>query len=71
MPHLCILETLLFLVYINDGFNTKNITEYITYTDDKSIFLTGANANVMIVCANSVLGLLSKWINCNHLVINR
>lgn len=69
VPQGSILRPLLFLVYINNVFNISDVAEYIGYADDMRIFITGTNFYVMIVCTNSVLALLSKWMNRSHLII--
>lgn len=69
-PKEVFLDHFYFLIYINDVFNTRNITEYIAHTNDMSIFLTRTNADEMSLCANSVMALLSILMSRNYLIIN-
>jgi hypothetical protein len=70
VPQGSILGPLLFVIYINDMPNIQKLTKFILYADDANIIIVGNNAHEIITKYHELSNLLSKWVDCNGLLLN-
>ena len=65
-----VLGPLLFLIYINDTFNSSKVFSFHLFADDTSILCEHKSLNELQDMVNIELSKLSKWLNTNRLSLN-
>ena len=65
-----VLGPLLFLIYINDTFNSSKVFSFHLFADDTSILCEHKSLNELQDIVNIELSKLSKWLNTNRLSLN-
>ena len=61
---------LLFLIYINDLYKISQSSEIVLFADDTNIFISAKTKEIAFSNTQSLLDLISKYMNCNKLHIN-
>ena len=65
-----IIGLLLFLIYVNDIYNSSNALQYILFADDTNAFCSNADFQILLRNINAELPKLSKWFRSNKLSLN-
>ena len=65
-----VLGPFLFLIYINDIFNSSELAQFVLFADDTNIFVSGTNKNEAYKNANKVLSDIHNYMLKNLLHIN-
>ena len=69
-----VLGPLLFLVYVNDLCNSSEILEFLLFSDDMNVFISGNDiiaACVMHSVMNNELGKVADWCGANYLNVKK
>lgn len=64
------LGPILFLIYINDIFNSSSKLPFFLFANDTTVMYTGKNLKSFKATMNSKLGKVSDWLNANKLTWN-
>ena len=70
VPQGSVLGPLLFLIYINDIFNSSKVFSFHLFADDTSMLCEHKSLNELQDIVNIELSKLSKWLNTNRLSLN-
>ena len=70
VPQGSVLGPLLFILYINDMFNSCPGLQLIHFADDTSAFLSNSSSDRLCRVVNRELGNLNEWLNANRLSLN-
>ena len=70
VPQGSILDTKLFLLYINDICNVSNMLDFILYADDANVFHRHENIDMMCKIVSVELDTLSTWLALTKLALN-
>ena len=70
VPQGSILGPLLFLIYVNDIFNSSSILNFTMFADDTTVIASHKNMNDLIDMLNLELVNVSSWFKCNKLSLN-
>ena len=62
---------LMFLIYINDIACCSSKIEFLLYADDTNVFVSSDGVDQSVDIMNAELKLLSSWLNCNALTLNK
>jgi hypothetical protein len=65
-----VLGPLLFLLYINDIFNSSKLTSFIIFADDTNLFYSGKNIEQLELVVNNEIKKISEWFKNNQLTLN-
>ena len=67
VPQGSVLGSLLFLLYINDIYDSSSLFAFYLFADDTSIILANNNLKELESLANRGLGNVNEWLNANKL----
>ena len=70
MPQGCVLDPLLFLIYINDLPNASKKLTFYLFADDISIYYESNDLSDLIKIVNNELKFVKKWLDANKLSLN-
>ena len=70
VPQGSVLGPLLFLLYINDIFNSSNLTSFIVFADDTNLFYSGKNIKQLELVVNNEIKKIFEWFKVNQLTLN-
>ena len=70
VPQSLVLETLLFLIYINDLPLTVENGQLVLFVDDINVLVIERDENVLQYKVNDVMKMLEYWFQKNYLMIN-
>ena len=70
MPQGSILGPLLFLIYITDIINSRNILLFVLFADDTTVNVQNYSIDGSIQILNSELAKVAEWFDSNKLTLN-
>ena len=70
MPQGSILKPLLLIIYMNDIFLTSELSSYILFADDTTVFYSNPNLNSLYETVYCELKEVCNWFKCNKLSLN-
>ena len=70
VPRGSVLDSLLFIIYINDIVNTSSVLNYVLFADDTNLFASHKNLGTLINILNKELDKVSNWLKVNKLSLN-
>ena len=68
--HKCVLGPLLFIIYINDIYNSSDLGKFILFADDTNIFVVDKSVQNLYQKANTIMNSVYNYMKCNLLHIN-
>ena len=61
---------LLFLLYLNDLRKSSEISNFVNFADDFTVFLSHHNSDALYVSLNEELSKFSEWLKANRFSLN-
>ena len=69
-PQCLILGPVLFLIYIDDIINSSNISSFVLFADDTTVYVQHDSIDGAIQILNSELAKVAEWFDYNKLKLN-
>ena len=70
VPQVYVLSHLLFLIYVNDIYNSSNLLSFILFADDTNLLMSHKNLDTLIAKINEEVEKVTIWLQLNKLSLN-